>query len=475
MAWYTKEENRFIDNLVAASKWDGNLRHYFIKIFRTGGPALTRRVLVYLRFLKENRHRLGLNYDHLVAAFVSAFTNQKVLREQDPYEVEQTLYFLDLSFSTLETAVFEDKKSCTTFVLLAVFYGKYSSLQVRSIDLVFSQLKPIIGNKQVREALKQLFCKNPEKLFVADFFGEIEYTAWDYLAYCCQGNPPENYESLPLKVSTNNVQRLQNYNYLKILQAVLDDEKFSRYSLSSDFQRKDRYFERPILRSMVMATIADTSNNLALVIEFFKHNDSFLNYFDRFYECELRYWLAAFRLISTAIGSSNEFEELKELIPYLSTRLNRGKSSLTGISYEELLREKKKSKTASVFSNDGKNNFQSWELGQKQEWTVNIKHIDYRIIELGNSRELEEEGEFFGFDVLSYQASCVKGEARVFSLQGKKEGEKVFQRNCTIEVVKDRIVQRSGEKTHNFLPSVEEVVALWSEESGWKMKEGYYL
>ncbi len=470
----TKDENDLYKGVFHALRDGNRAAGRFLAIERAFGVIHVRRVLAWFEVFEFHRPKVVFVYDDLVNALLELYGKHEAFADQSRDEFERSCYFLSFALDKHNSFTFQNRRAAKALLIMAVFYGKYASLQVKSIKSVFKPYPWLLKEGDVITAFRELFSSHPENVSAASYLLELKYSDWDFLAFCCQGNNPRKYADLPLKISKREAQVLMRHNPLEKISRRVDTELLQGMLLEIRSSRVvPEPLNEPVLRSLVLAKfLARAEDKLEFFQAFFDQHKTFYDYLDRFCFVEMPYWLRAYEIMSKGWKDGDQLSGIRHLLDYLSHNIRNGVESLKGRTLNSLRREMDQWHQQQYELKVQADLKRSWKPIQKKTWQKEIDGVEYQIQELSSGKELYEEGKVLRHCVFSYLSSCEQGYCRIFSLRFKDAEMVEFERLATLELVKGKLSQVSGMRNRDMKTELRGVLEEWGDEMNSKSSNG---
>jgi len=322
------------------------------------------------------------------------------------------------------------------------------SLFIRNPDEISFKSHNI--EKQVLELLKHTFCKYPVPEFMLHHFPYVIFPA------------PIRFTSkivVPLEIKTRHEDDNSGI-YQEMFQIITTGGSLRKY-LKGTLTAKECAIFLTLKNNKTIGYNIWLSRLIASDVPkklYDKVINRFLNNYNSiFYQFDDQ---SLFRFIkkyhSELMQDDIDSNDIIEILDYIQYEMRRNdKYTLNGRTYESIRRASNEWHEAEALRKEAASNL-SWPAIEEESRVITINDVDYKFIELLNSRALFIEGQTQRHCVGSYAYRCNNGQCSIFSM--RYPGGRI-----TIEVSHGRIMQTKGKR--NTKPDSHEKAAIkkWAE------------
>jgi hypothetical protein len=357
-------------------------------------------------------------YNPTVLAILSASQRNELFLNQTEHEFAISIAFYKKLINSNHLISFTNNDNATFLLNIALIYGKYPGMQIRSIYKAIDFLKLSANEENLIQFFEYIFIKYENPKILTQHINNLNLSEIDILMHVIQGNNIRNHPDIPIPIS-----RKESFILLN--------------SIPLTVHFKDNVLKRLIIASMLIIK----SSNTYLLNIFFFYCKTFEHKLDFFYK-DIDFWSEIYCFLSKVKWDETDFA-IERFIDYFEY-----------VKYNEYENYSIKGRTVNSVINSicdwySKANYLrckeliglSWEGIGIPDSVIDFEGQKYVFKEIKDGQSLFTESIEMKHCAYTYIESCANNYCSLFSM--KKIDNSISQNNITIEVIDNFIIQVS--------------------------------
>lgn len=427
-----------VDDRERFEKFSGSWKESF------DNPAIVR-LCRWFRLFSDNYPRCICFYSAGIFALIDAFENNNLLLIQTDHERELSFSFYGKLFDSKVFLGTRDVEVAKYLLMLALVYGKYPGMQIRSLRKATGILADRgLTKSSLYEVFEWLFVKYENPKVLTHNLPYLQLNEIDTLMFTLQGNNIGNYPGLPVEIS----------------------RKTSFFLIS---KVPVLPFKRDVLkRAVAVAQLVRLAPVAEPLYRLLNGSKTFTYRIDTFLR-DIEFWQDAYLLL-TKIDWEMSFLSAQEFVDYFEYHrydVGQGNFSLKRRTPNSVSRAIDRWHERVSAESRLRLMKETWRRLENTEEKYKIEFLKdkYTFEELTTGRALAEESEVMKHCVFSYLSDCLASYSSIWSM--KKAAGHDFKHYLTIEIVNKEIVQVGGKRNARAKPADMRIIAEWAERAGF--------
>lgn len=407
-------------------------------------PAIAR-LCKWFRLFSDNYPSCVCFYNAGIFAVIDVFENSTLLTTQSNYEREVSFSFYERLFDAKVFLATKDVEVAKYLLTLALVYGKYPGMQIRSMRQAMGILADQgLKKNSLHAVFECLFVKYENPKILTHSLSYLQPYEIDALMFTLQGNNIGSYPDLPVEIS-----KKASFFLVNKVPLIL--------------------FRRDVLkRSVVVAQLVRVAPGSELLYQLLRGSKVFTFRIDTFLR-DIDFWQDAY-LFLTKVDWERSFFSVQEFLDYFEYhRYDAGRETFslkrrTVNSVSRAIHEWHENLSAESRARLMEETWKRLE-GTDEKYEIVFRKDKYTFEEITTGKALAEESEVMKHCVFSYLSNCLSRYSSIWTMK-KAEGNN-FKHYLTIEVVNREIVQIGGKRNARAKPADMRIIAEWAERAGF--------